>query len=126
MVFTENSQETFHLKKVFLYQALLGCGLAAGIIYFKGDILSFATGFILGQVYAGFTAWLIIQLFKRKTRALVLGAFVMKWGVLALILYFLLQKVHAISFIIGLLGFVSFWFFLALEDWRKRNPQAPL
>ena len=76
------------------------------------------------MAYAVFTFWLILQLFKRKTRALILGAFVIKWGVLAFILYILLQKVHALSFIVGLMGFVSFWFFLALADWKKRNPQS--
>lgn len=124
MITSEISLRTFRLKKIFLYQAILGCGLATGIVYFKGDITSFAIGFILGQIYAGFTFWLILQLFKRKKRALILGAFVMKWGMLAFVLYILLKKVHAISFIVGLLGFVFFWFALALEDWKKQSSQS--
>ena len=123
MEMPEITQRTVPLKKTLFYQLILGCFLVAGTIYFKGDVLSLLTGFILGQAYAGFTFWLIIQLFKGKTRALVFGAFVIKWGVLALILYFLLKKVHAISFTVGLMGFISFWFFLALEDWRNRKSQ---
>ena len=120
-----NLQETFHLKKIFLYQGLLGGIFAAGILYLKGDFISFITGFFLGQVYAVFTFWLILQLFNKKVRSLILSAFLIKWGVLALLLYILLQKVHAISFIVGFMGFVSFWLFLALEDWRKKENQTP-
>ena len=124
MEIPEITPQTFPLKKILFYQLILGCFLAVGTIYFKGDILSFAAGLILGQAYAGFTFWLIIQLFKRKARVLILGAFVMKWGLLTLILYFLLKKVHIISFAVGLMGFVSFWFFLTLEDWRKKTPRT--
>lgn len=115
-------EQPFHLRKILFYQILLGGFFAVGIFYFKGDFLSFAAGFILGLAYAGFTLWLILQLFKGKNKPLVFGAFAIKWGVLALVLYILLKKMAAISFTVGLTSFLSFWFFLALEFQRKEVP----
>ena len=112
-------EHPLHLKKVFFYQILLGAFLAGGILYFKGDLLSVVAGFVLGQIYAGFTLWLIVQLFKGQNKALIFLAFAMKWGVLAFILYIFLKHLEAVSFTVGLTSFLSFWFFLALEFRKK-------
>lgn len=116
-------EHPLHLRKVFFYQILLGVFLAGGILYFKEDLLSFISGFVLGQAYAGFTLWLIVQLFKNTNKVIFFGAFTMKWGALALILYILLKHLEAVSFIVGLSGFLSFWFFLALE-FRRKEPSS--
>ena len=78
--------------------------------------MSFWTGFILGWAYAGLLLWMGIGAFKRKKTAILWIA--VKWPIMVLILYFLLNEVDHISFAVGFVSFLSFWLFLALESRR--------
>lgn len=117
MVFT--AFQNVSLKTFLVFQSVCFLLLTGGIWYFKLPFSSFILGFVLSQMFAFTSLWLGERLFGKKISLVTLGFMVFKWGVFAFVLYFVLQKVNQMAFLIGIFGMVSFQIAFAAANKQK-------
>ena len=119
MVFT--AFQSVSLKTFVVFQSLFFLLLTGGNLYFGFSFSSFIFGFGLSQVFAFTSLWLGERLFGKKINLVTLGLMVFKWGIFGFVLYFALQKVDRMAFLIGIFGMVSFQMAFALAAANKQK-----
>ena len=107
------------IKKLLLFQILVGLGLLSLRLLFFFSIFSFVTGFLFAQIYAAFFLYLAQLLVKRKKRRWVLSVISFKWVLLIFILYGILRFMEPLGFFIGLISMPSFFITFAVLERNK-------
>lgn len=108
------------LKRFVLAQALVLTGFFLFSFFFQDKTYSFYIGGLLGEGYMSLIFFLGLIFIKQKSKALALCIIILKWPLLALLLYNLLKFVDKLNFVLGLsYAVIGFWLSLLIA--RRKN-----